>query len=554
MTSSMPRATDSADKTDSSAERVADRSSLSAIALNTISRAVALFESSGELVLSNPRFEALLDGDGIADLRDLLRNEPEPLDGRLVSELVLRDGRILCVEASRHAHLRVVSAEDISELKRQHLVASAAARTDPLTGLGNRRVLEESLGELLKGLGGDNTVAAVLAIDLDRFKTINDTLGHPLGDALLKAVADRLRSVLREDDIAARIGGDEFGVIQIARNQPDAARALAKRLVDLLGRSYIVNGHLLNIGASVGVSLVPGDGRDEATVLRSADLALYRAKQTGRGTFCFFEPQMNAQMEERRNLELDLRRALAMREFSLAYQPQFNLATRQITGFEALLRWQNGTRGSVSPATFIPLAEEIGIIVPIGEWVIRAACQEAARWPENLHVAVNVSSIQFASPDLVPTVKSALAESGLDPQRLEIEITESVLLGDHETALGVLHEIRGLGVRVSMDDFGTGYSSLSYLRSFPFDKIKIDQSFVRGNKGDATGLAIVRAVAALGQSLGMTTTAEGVETEEQLAFITEHGCTDAQGYFISRPMPPADIAAYLSRQARANDE
>jgi diguanylate cyclase (GGDEF)-like protein len=456
---------------------------------------------------------------------------------------VLPSGRVLCLEIKTAGDLRILSAEDISDHRQEQLVAAVAARTDALTGLGNRRRFGESFAELL-ALAPDEAGArgAVLTLDLDRFKTINDTLGHPLGDALLRAVANRLKSALRDDDVAVRLGGDEFGILQVAGNQPEAATALATRLVDLLGRSYIVDGHLLNIGVSIGVALLPGDGATEEMILRSADLALYRAKQSGRGRFRFYEPSMDRQMEERRNLELDLRRALALRQFALVYQPQFNLGTRKVTGFEALLRWHHPRRGLISPAAFIGLAEETGLIVSIGEWIIRTACREAAQWPDSLRVAVNVSSVQFASPNLVPTIVSALAESGLDGSRLEIEITESVLLGDHETALAVLHQVRQLGVSVSMDDFGTGYSSLSYLRSFPFDKIKIDQSFVRD---DASGLAIVRAIAALGESLGMTTTAEGVETAEQLASISAQGCTEAQGYLISRPMAPDLIAGFL---------
>jgi predicted signal transduction protein with EAL and GGDEF domain len=366
-----------------------------------------------------------------------------------------------------------------------------------------------------------------------------------VGDALLGVVAERIRSAIGHADVAARFGGDEFGIVQIGRPQPQSAAALAKRLVDLLGRSYIVEGHLLNVGASVGIALTPVDGRDTDQILKNADLALNRAKQRGQDRYRFFETAMDEQMQAHRGLELDFRRALALREFAIVYQPQLNLCSKRITGFEALLRWHNPKRGLVSPADFIPLAEEIGLIVPIGEWVIRTACSEAAGWPQPLSVAVNVSAVQFGSPNLVSTVLSALAESGLDPRRLELEITESVLLGDHRAALDVLLKVRELGVRVSMDDFGTGYSSLSYLRSFPFDKIKIDQSFVRGQSDDPSGMAIVRAIAGLGRSLGMTTLAEGVETEEQLARVAADGCTDVQGYLISRPLPPERIGEFL---------
>jgi diguanylate cyclase (GGDEF)-like protein len=406
-------------------------------------------------------------------------------------------------------------------------------------------MFRECLTALLANPDHAASAAAVLIFDLDRFKAINDSLGASVGDALLGVVAERVSSAVGSSDLVTRFGGDEFGIIQMGRPQPESSAALAKRLVDLLSRSYIVEGHLLNVGVSVGIALIPADGRDTDQILKHADLALNQAKQGGQGSFLFFETAMDEQVLAHRSLELDFRRALALRELALVYQPQLNLASKRITGFEALLRWHNPKRGLVSPADFIPLAEKIGLIVPIGEWVIRAACSEAARWPRLLSVAVNVSAVQFGSPNLVSAVRSALAESGLDPRRLELEITESVLLGDHRAALEILLQVRELGVRVSMDDFGTGYSSLSYLRSFPFDKIKIDQSFVRGRSDDRSGMAIVRAIAGLGRSLGMTTLAEGVETEEQLARVEADGCTDVQGYLISRPLPPERIGEFL---------
>jgi diguanylate cyclase (GGDEF)-like protein len=406
-------------------------------------------------------------------------------------------------------------------------------------------MFRERLRELIANLNPAKETAAVLSIDLDRFKAINDSLGHLVGDALLRGVAGRLSSVVRRGDIVARLGGDEFGIVQSGQPQPQSAAALAERIVDLLGRSYIIDGNLLDIGASVGIALIPADGIDDDQVLRNADLALYRSKKDGRRTYRFFENAMDEQAQARRSLEIDLRRALAMRELKLVYQPQSSLSTKQITGFEALIRWHSPKRGLVSPADFIPLAEEIGVIVQIGEWVIRTACREAVAWPEPLGVAVNISVVQFGSPSLVPAILSALAETGMDPRRLELEITESVLIKDQDTAIDVLKKVRAVGVRVSMDDFGTGYSSLSYLRSFPFDKIKIDQSFVRGNPDDPNCMAIVRAIAALGKALGMTTTAEGVETEEQLARVTADGCTDVQGYLISRPLAPELIEEFL---------
>ena len=441
-----------------------------------------------------------------------------------------------------------VAFEDVTARRAAEAQAEEMARHDPLTGLPNRLLLRERLTEALARLSRMGEACAVLLIDLDRFKPVNDTLGHPMGDALLRKVADRLRSTVRPTDTVARIGGDEFVILQTGVGEASDTQALARRLVDLIGRTYMVDGHLLTIGASVGVALAPGDGTEADTLLKNADLALYRAKLDGRATYRFFEPEMDARMQARRRLELDMRQALARREFQLHYQPQLQLEGDRLVGCEALIRWQHPVRGMVSPLDFIPLAEEIGLIVPIGEWVMRQACRDAAGWPAPLSVAVNVSPAQFKSERLVEMVMSALAASGLPATRLEVEITEGVLLHESERTLQTLHRLRELGVRVSMDDFGTGYSSLSYLRSFPFDKIKIDRSFVSdltgAGKGD--GEAIIRAIAGLGRSLGMTTVAEGVETADQLERIRAEGCTDVQGYLISRPIPAAEVLAFIA--------
>ncbi|AWN52891.1 EAL domain-containing protein [Methylobacterium sp. 17Sr1-1] len=442
--------------------------------------------------------------------------------------------------------------EDVSLRRAAESRAHDLARLDPLTGLPNRLQLREHLDAALARLERKAEGCAVLLVDLDRFKPVNDTLGHPVGDALLRKVADRLRAMVRAGDTVARIGGDEFVVLQAGVTEPGEAQALARRVVDLVGRTYMIEGQLLSIGASVGVALAPADGRDADRLLKNADLALYRAKLDGRGTFRFFEPAMDARMQARRRLELDMRQALARREFQLHYQPQLNLADERLVGCEALIRWHHPERGLVSPVDFIPLAEEIGLIVPIGEWVIRQACRDAAAWPQPLTVAVNVSPAQFTSDRLVETIVSALANTGLPAARLEVEITEGVLLQDNEKTLHTLHRLRALGVRVSMDDFGTGYSSLSYLRAFPFDKIKIDRSFVAGlctgtDPGTkADGEAIIRAIAGLGRSLGMTTVAEGVETPEQLRRIRAEGCTDVQGYLISRPLTADALLSLLA--------
>lgn len=439
-----------------------------------------------------------------------------------------------------------VSLEDITARRSLETHAAELARRDSLTGLANRLLLRERLAASLERLSRFGEPFALLLIDLDRFKPVNDTLGHAVGDALLAKVADRLKSAVRTSDTVARVGGDEFVVIQEAVGQPEDAAVLARRLVDLIGRTYIIDGQLLTIGASVGVALAPQDGQEADRLLKQADLALYRAKLDGRGTFRFFEPEMDVRMQARRRMELDIRQALARREFLLHYQPQLNLENQRLTGCEALLRWKHPERGTVPPSEFIPLAEDVGLIVPIGEWVIRQACRDAASWPAGVTVAVNVSPAQFKSDRLVDTIVSALAMSGLAAERLEIEITEGVLLQNNERTLETLHRLRKLGVRVSMDDFGTGYSSLSYLRSFPFDKIKIDRSFVSDLSTKSDGDAIIRAIAGLGRSLGMTTVAEGVETEEQMRRIRAEGCTDVQGYLISRPVPVEQLLTLLT--------
>ena len=513
--------------------------------LAQLDRAIAVIGTSDSFLYKNSHFEDLFGRHFSAQkLLGLIgaTSVCGPPTGALF--ITLDGGQTIHIETAQLKQGLMVTAEDVStEIAERDRVAFEA-RTDPLTGLGNRLMFRERLSELLADPDPANPTA-VLMIDLDRFKSINDSLGHPIGDALLRVVAERLRSALGGADVAARLGGDEFAVLLIGHAQPHAAAALSQRLVDLIGRTYLLEGHLVNVGASIGIALTPDDGQEYAELVRNADLALYRAKQEGRGGFRFFEPGMNDQMQARRAFEIDLRRALALRELALVYQPQFNLGSKKVTGFEALLRWNSAERGLVAPGDFIPLAEETGLIVQIGEWVIRTACREAANWPGLLNIAVNVSAVQFASPNLLSTIVSALAESGIAGARLELEITESALLKDQSAALSILQQVRALGVRVSMDDFGTGYSSLSSLRSFPFDKIKIDQSFVRGMDNDRSGAAIVGAIAALGRSLGITTTAEGVETEEQLQRILADGCTDVQGYLISRPLSPEQIEHFL---------
>jgi diguanylate cyclase (GGDEF)-like protein len=378
---------------------------------------------------------------------------------------------------------------------------------------------------------------------------VNDSLGHPVGDLLLKAVASRLRDCVRESDLVARLGGDEFAILQTGACLPTEATALASRLIESISVPYELASHQVAVGVSVGIALAPDDGLDPNALLRSADMALYRAKADGRNLYRFFEAEMDARMQARRSLEIDLRKAIAAAEFELLYQPIIDLRTQKISGFEALLRWPSATRGLLVPADFIPLAEETGLIVPLGNWVLRQACMDAVEWPGDVMVAVNLSPAQFRNKQLILTVMSALAASGLAAGRLALEITETVLLQDAETTLAVLQKLREIGVKIAMDDFGTGYSSLSYLRKFPFDKIKIDQSFIRDMSDHDDSLAIVRAVVAMSSSLSIGTTAEGVETFQQLERLKSEGCTEAQGYLFSPPRSAADVRTWLAALA-----
>lgn len=420
--------------------------------------------------------------------------------------------------------------------------AKGDAWLDALTGLSNRRHLDEVLHDLVAG-ASTGIRHALLMIDLDRFKPINDTLGHTIGDATLRLVSQRLRREIRKEDLLVRLGGDEF-VILIPHGERD--EALAERVVEVLSRPFLVEGHIVNIGASVGIARFPEHGQTPADLLRHADLALYDAKSAGKRTWRMFAPALEIEARTKRDLESDLRKALALGELSLEYQPQLNLRTQTLTGFEALLRWHHPVRGSVSPTVFIPVAEEIGYIVALGEWVLKTACLEAARWPAPLRVAVNVSPRQLEdSQRLFRAVTGALEAARLDPERLELEITESSLMSMADSVLDTLHRFRARGIRIAMDDFGTGYSSLGQLRSFPFSKIKIDRSFITCLAQEADAAAVVRAIAAMGAGLGMTTTAEGVETSEQAALVEADGCTDIQGYLISRPVPVSQIDSLL---------
>ncbi|MDE2581650.1 MAG: bifunctional diguanylate cyclase/phosphodiesterase [Rhodospirillales bacterium] len=424
--------------------------------------------------------------------------------------------------------------------------AAPPPRTDPLTGLLDRAGFRAAV---TSGLAARDWPFGLVVLDIDRFRIINDTLGPQVGDQLLTTLAARLRSALRGSDLPARLAGDEFAVLAGETAGQTELEGLARRLMDRLSRPYLLAGQPVTVGLSAGIARAPENGADADTLLRCATMALHAAKAAGTGRCAAFTPEMQARSESRRRLETDLRRAFALRQFDLHYQPQVNVTTNRLFGFEALLRWRHPTNGPVSPGEFIPIAEEIGLIAPIGAWVLATACKEAAGWPRDLTVGVNVSALQFEQGDLLEAVHDALTRSGLPPHRLEIEVTESALLGNPEATLAVLRQLRGSGVRIAMDDFGTGYSSLTRLQSFPFDKIKIDRSFVSGQRGIAEGRAIVRAIASLGASLGMRTIAEGVETTEQLERVRAEGCTEVQGYYFGRPMPPADLPDVIARFA-----
>jgi diguanylate cyclase (GGDEF)-like protein len=434
--------------------------------------------------------------------------------------------------------------DDVTERRRAEQKIAHMARHDALTDLPNRVMFRERLGEALMNVARGERLA-VLYLDLDRFKSVNDTLGHPIGDELLKVVAGRLRHCVREVDTVARVGGDEFAIIQTDIGEPTDTAILARRLCEAIRAPYDLAGHAVVVDTSIGIAMAPGDGAEPDELLKAADMALYGAKADDRGNYRFFEQAMDMRMKARRDLEIALRSALAAGQFELYYQPQVNVDDRSITGCEALLRWHHPERGMIPPAEFIPVAEEIGLIVPLGEWVLRKACIDAARWRDDIKVAVNLSPTQMANQNLVPLIVSALAAAGLPARRLEIEITESVLMRDTAKTTTTLHRLRELGVGISLDDFGTGYSSLSYLRKFPFDKIKIDRSFVSGLPNDNESRAIIRAVTGLAKSLNMTATAEGVETNEQLEQVRALGCVEMQGYLFSPPRPLADLMTLL---------
>ena len=438
---------------------------------------------------------------------------------------------------------------DVTEQRASADKISRLARFDTLTGLPNRLHINEALARAMSQADHWGSRCAFMLIDLDRFKAVNDTLGHLIGDRLLVRVAERLGQLMDEGTLCGRLGGDEFAVVVADATDTGAVERSAHRIIETLSRPYEVDQHTLHIGASVGLAIGPRDGRTAEMLIRSADLALYRSKDAGGGVFHAYEPKLHAQAEERRVLEMALRGALEKGEMHLAYQPVVDAHTGQLTGFEALLRWQSPEFGSVSPVKFIPLAEEARLIGPIGAWVLRTACEEAARWPSHVRVAVNVSPDQLQNPNFVTTVTQSLAQTGLSAERLELEVTESVFMHEGLGATKTLERILDLGVRLSLDDFGTGYSSLGYLSRTRFSSIKIDRSFVQGaSKGVRECVAIIRAVVALAKSLGMATTAEGVETEAEHRMVEEMGCTKVQGYYFGRPLPVEEARELACRR------
>jgi diguanylate cyclase (GGDEF)-like protein len=544
--------------------------------LNNMSQGVLMFDADARLVFCNQRYiemyglsaAVVMPGCGLRDLLDHRKavgafcGDPEDYIVELLEDIAqgktshdiseAADGRAFSIVRKPIAGGGwIATHEDITDRQRAEERIVHMARHDALTDLPNRVTLRERLDHELKRVKRGESLA-VLCLDLDHFKSVNDTLGHPIGDELLKVVAERLRRCTREPDTIARLGGDEFAIIMTGMEDPANAVALAKRIRESITKPYHLDGHQILADISIGISLAPADAIEADQLLKNADMALYGAKADGRGVYRFFEPEMDARMKARRELDMDLRKALINAEFELYYQPLVNLQDNEIVAFEALLRWNHPARGLISPAEFIPVAEETGLIIPLGEWVLRRACEETANWPADIKVAVNLSPAQLKSRNLTEVVVSALANSGMPAHRLQLEITETVLMHNTFNTLATLHQLRALGVQIAMDDFGTGYSSLSYLRSFPFDKIKIDRSFIQDLSNGAEPLAIVHAVTGLAKSLNMISTAEGVETQQQLEKLQSVGCTEMQGFLFSRARPAAEVVRmFLEDGAKA---
>ncbi len=539
-------------------------------AINNMSQGLMMFDAQGRVVVCNQRFldmyglppDSVRPGSSIADiLRARLKagtfsGDPEAWGSHLVEAyasgslgnrtLDLPDGRTISISSRTIPESGwVATHEDITERRRAEQKIAHMAHHDALTDLPNRLMLREWIEQALKHLD-DGRSLAVHYIDLDHFKTVNDTLGHSVGDDLLLAVAGRLRRSVRENEMVARIGGDEFAVVQTGVTSRSDAATLANRIRQTINAPYNLHGHVAIVDASIGIALAPADGRDPHVLMKNADLALYRAKGDGRGAYRYFEPQMDTRLQERRALELALRRALPNGEFELHYQPVVDLADDTVTSCEALLRWRHPERGLIGPDEFVQVAEEIGLIVPLGEWVIHNALADASGWPESVKVSVNLSPMQIEDRNVLASITGALAAAGLAPGRLAVEITEATLMRNSEATLALLHRLRELGIEIALDDFGAGYSSLNYLRSFSFDRVKIDRSFVKSLDGGEDSAVIVRAITGLASSLNITTTAEGVETEAQREQVRALGCREMQGFLFSRPLPPAGLRALFA--------
>ena len=537
-------------------------------ALNNMSQALCMVDAERRLIVCNARFVELfglppalaLPGTPIEAVFQAI-GEQGPYEPRLIREVALEqlnpdhgaktfqreanDGRAVAVSHRPMAGGGwVATYEDVTERRLVEARIRFMALHDGLTGLANRRLFRERMEQAVQRPGEG---VAVLCLDLDRFKAVNDTLGHAAGDMLLREVTRRLRDSTRSHDLVARLGGDEFAILQTSVRQPEHADALAARLVRVMKQPFELNGQQATIGVSIGIAITQEEESNAEVMLKNADLALYRAKAEGRNTHCFFAPEMDEAIQARRRIELRLRDAVRTRSLEVEYQPLLEIHSLRPRGFEALLRWRDPELGSIPPSDFIPVAEELGLIHELGEWVLQQACAEASSWPAHLQVAVNLSPMQFNSHRLHDSVLEALRRSGLSPGRLELEITESALLGDSKAVLQALHALRRHGVRIALDDFGTGYSALSYLRQFPFDKIKIDRSFVRDLTTHADCLAIVTSILDLATKLGMMTTAEGVETEEQLEQLADAGCTEVQGHLFARAAPTYALGRWLDQ-------